>query len=92
MRNYRGLPIAGVGDFISGVSGSSGNYDLTLDDGTVIEEYDEGDGLVISADAPAAGDLCLIGARTGSRSLDVANVDVIPAEIAAYFFRPADQT
>jgi hypothetical protein len=92
MRLYRGLPLSGVGDFIASVSGSSGDYDITMDNGIVLEAYDETDTSLISNDAPAAGDLLVFGLRLDSRAATVANADVIPAEIAAYFFRPADQT
>lgn len=92
MRSYRALPIAGCGDFIASVSGSSGDYDITLDDGTVLEEYDETSTDLISNDTPAAGDLCVFGLRTLTEVVSVANCDVIPAEVAEFLFRPADQT
>lgn len=93
MRDYRGLPIAGCGDFIASVSGSGTDFDLTLDDGTVLEAYNpDASGSLISGLDPAAGMLCLFGPITGDRTVTVANAYVVPAAVAAIFFRPADQT
>lgn len=91
MRTYRSLPIAGVGDFIASVSGSSGDYDITLDDGTVLTAYDETAGKFSTA-APAAADLLLFGTLLESEAISVANAQVLDAEWVAYFFRPEDQT
>ena len=93
MRDYRSNSLIGSGDFIASVSGSSGDYDLTLDDGTVIEEYDETASLYPEAAGditPAAGDLALIGVNTGNRIVSGANCQVISAEVAAWLFNPAD--
>lgn len=91
MRDYRTINMVGAGDFIASVTGASGDYDLTLDDGTVIEEYDETAG-TFSTSAPAAGDLAVFGIINGDRRVLVANVEVIPAADAANFLVPADAT
>lgn len=92
MRSYRTTSLSGAGDFIASVSGSGTDFDITLDDGTVLEEYNPDSTSIIEGADPAAGDLLVFGLRTGTREVSVANADVIPAEIAAYFFNPADQT
>lgn len=92
MRLYKSKHISGVGDFIASVSGTTTDYDITLDDGTVIEGYDETAGAWEATAAPAAGDFLIIGSDGGSRALAVANCEVIPAAIAALVFNPADQS
>jgi hypothetical protein len=91
MRFYRTIKLSGVGDFIASVSGSSGDYDITLDNGFVLEEYDETAG-VFDQEAPVAGDLLVFGALTGSRTPTVANAQVIKAAVAADFFTPEDNS
>lgn len=93
MRDYKSLNIAGCGDFIASVSGSGTDFDLTLDDGTVLETYNpDHTGSLITGLDPAAGMLCLFGPITGARNVTVANCYVVPAAVAAILFRPADQT
>jgi hypothetical protein len=93
MKTFRTVRMCAPGEFISSVSGSTGDYDLTLDDGTIIEGYDEGEGNFTSA-APAIGDLVMVGALTGHQLLSAAvgtlDIDVIPAAQAANFVIPAD--
>lgn len=91
MRDYRSIRYAAAGDYIGSVSGSSGDYDLTLDDGTVIEAYDETAG-TFDTTAPVAGDLAVFGILTGDRRVVVANVEVIKAAVAALFIIPVDAT
>ena len=91
MRDYRAIKMVGAGDFIASVTGSTGDYDITLDDGTVLEEYDETAGVFDSA-APVAGDLLTFGLLTGSRLITVANAQVIKAAVAADFIVPGDAT
>jgi hypothetical protein len=85
--------MVGSGDFIASVSGSTTDYDLTLDDGTVIEEYDETAG-TFDTTAPQAGDLVLFGVLDGNRLIAsaVRSVEVIKAAVAANFFRPVDNS
>jgi hypothetical protein len=89
MRNYRSIRMSGAGDFIASVSGSTGDYDLTLDDGTVFAGYDETTGTFSTA-APQAGDLLVFGIYTGQRLMTAANAEVIPAASAAAFIIPED--
>lgn len=91
MRTYRTINITGAGDFIASVSGSTGDYDITLDDGFILTGYDETAGSYSTA-APAAGDLLLFGPLTGQRAATVANAEVIPAAQAADFFKPVDNS
>ncbi len=91
MRNYKTINITGCGDYIASVSGSTGDYDITLDDGFVLEGYDETAGIFDTA-APVAGDLLLFGPITNSPLVTVANAQVVKAAVAADFFRPVDGT
>lgn len=93
MRDYRTIKMVGAGDFIASVTGSTGDYDITLDDGTVYEGYDETAG-TFSTDAPAAGDLLVFGIIDGNRLITSgsASPEVIPAADAANFIVPADAT
>jgi len=92
MRDYRCVNFVGAGDFIASVSGSSGDYDLTLDNGYVFEGYDEtADTSLGDGTAPAAGDLCIWGALDGKRQVSN-QPNVVQAATAAIFFVPADAT
>jgi hypothetical protein len=92
MRDYRTINMVGAGDFIASVSGSSGDYDLTLDNGFVFEGYDNtADTSLGDGTAPAAGDLCIFGALDGNRSV-AGQPNVVQAATAAIFFAPADAT
>jgi hypothetical protein len=92
MRYYRSNKMSAVGDFVASVSGSGNDFDITLDDGTVLEEYDPDSTSLLFGDDPAAGGLLLFGLRTSSRAQTVANADFIPATVAAALFNPLDQT
>lgn len=82
---------SGVGGFITAVTGSTGDYDLTLDDGTTVEGYDETAGS-FSTDAPLPGDLFIYGEDGSGRLLASADQDVVPAKTASKFFRFKDVT
>ena len=92
MRYYRSNRMSGVGDFVASVSGSGTDFDITLDDGTVLEEYNPDSTSVLFGDDPAAGGLLCFGLRTGDRAQTVANADFIPAAVAAVLYNPLDQT
>jgi hypothetical protein len=89
MKFFNTTHLAGVGEFITAVSGSTGDYDLTLADGTVVEGYDETAGTFSTA-APVVGDLFLYGTDGAGRLLASADQDVIPAVSAAAFMRQKD--
>jgi hypothetical protein len=91
MRDYRTINMVGAGDFIASVSGVTTDYDITLDDGTVLEGYDETAGTFSTA-APVAGDLLVFGIINGQRLISVANAEVVPADMASAFVVPADPT
>ena len=91
MRDYRTINMVGSGDFIASVSGSSGDYDITLDNGFVLEAYDEAAG-EFDTSAPVAGDLLTFGMLTGGRAPSVANAQVIKAAVAADFIVAKDAT
>ena len=81
MRFFKSEHKAGVGEFIASVTGSTGDYDLTLRDGTVYEEYDETANGYGTA-APVAGDLCIFGIGGGDsagRRPTHGDIQVIPA-------------
>jgi hypothetical protein len=82
MRLFKTIHMAGPGDFIASVSGSSGDYDITLDNGETIEGYDETAGAFSTAE-PVADDLVVFGFQGGSRAFTAANAEVIPAAQAA---------
>ena len=92
MRDYKTVHRAGCGDFIASVSGSGTDFDITLDDGTVLEEYNPDAATVLFGDDPQAGDLLLFGLVLDSRAVTVANAQLVPAAYAAAFLNPADQT
>jgi hypothetical protein len=89
MKNFVSRHLAGVGNYIASVSGSTGDYDLTLVDGTVYEGYDETANSFGTA-APGRGDLCLFGTDGATRRIGSADVDVLPLEIANQFLRIKD--
>lgn len=92
MRFFKTGHKAGVGEFISGVTGSTGDYDLTLQDGTVFEEYDE-TANTYGVAAPAKGDLCLFGSAGGDaigRKPSHGDIVVIPALEASRWFPQVD--
>lgn len=91
MRTYRSINMAGAGDFIASVTGATGDYDITLDNGFTLTAYDETAGTISTA-TPAAGDLLVFGLLTDSEIFSVANAEVIPAAQAANFFKPIDLT
>jgi hypothetical protein len=92
MRDYRTVNMVGAGDFIASVSGSGTDFDIVTDYGFTLEEYNpDASGLLNGAD-PVAGDLLVFGARNGQRAATVANADVIPAAVAAIYFKPGDST
>jgi hypothetical protein len=71
---------SGPGDYIDSVSGSSGDYDLTLRSGEVVEGYDETAGLFSTA-APIPGDLYIKNYLAGP-AITAAVEQVIPAALA----------
>lgn len=84
---------AGIGDYIVSVTGSTGDYDLTLRSGHTIEEYDETAG-VFSTAAPSPGDVLLFGSQTGTtagRKIDGTDLQVIPSALALYLLRQQDE-
>ena len=84
---------AGIGDYITEVSGGTGDYDLTLRSGHTIKEYDETLG-VFSTAAPTPGDVLLFGSQTGTaagRALDSEDLQVIPSALALYLLRQQDE-
>ena len=89
MKTFDSLRFAGVGDYIVSVSGSTGDYDLTLRNGETIEEYDETAG-VYSTAAPTPGDVLLKGTQTGSRTIASTDWQVIPSALAGYLLRQKD--
>ena len=76
-----------VVDQIASVSGSSGDYDLTLDSGLVLEEYDETDGSFDTA-APVADDYVCFGMDGGGREYTAANAEVIKEAVFNIFMLP----
>ena len=89
MRFYRTIRMSSCGDFIASVSGSTGAYTITTDDGFVLAGYDETAG-AFDTTAPVAGDLLTFGMITGQRHVTVANAEVIKAAVADVFVIPAD--
>ena len=92
MKDYRTTRLTGAGDFIASVSGSGTDFDITLDDGTVLEEFNPDATFLLQGADPVAGDLCTFGILTGDRLITVANAQVIPAAMAAAFWRGLDLT
>ena len=93
MKFFDSKRFAGVGDYIVSVTGSTGDYDLTLRNGLVIEEYDETAG-VFSTAAPSPGDVLLLGSQTGTaagRAIDTSDLQVIPSTLAIYLLRQQDE-
>jgi hypothetical protein len=92
MKFFDSKHFAGVGDYIVSVTGSTGDYDLTLRSGLTIEEYDETAG-VFSTAAPSPGDVLLLGSQTGtgaSRAADTTDLQVVPATLALSILRQQD--
>lgn len=93
MKFFDSKRFAGVGDYIVSVSGSTGDYDLTLRNGLTIEEYDETAG-VFSTAAPTPGDVLLLGSQTGTaagRAIDTADLQVVPSAMALAILRQQDE-
>lgn len=82
---------AGVGDYIVSVSGSTGDYDLTLRSGLVVVEYDETAGSFSTA-APTPGDVLLMGTggTAAGRLPAGSDLEVIPATLALEILRQQD--
>jgi hypothetical protein len=77
--------MAGPGYTIASVSGSTGAYDLTFDNGETLTGYDETVGNFSTA-TPTADDICFFGLITSDPRFTVANAEVIPADLAAVLF------
>lgn len=90
MKFFDSKRFAGVGDYILSVTGSTGDYDLTLRSGYVIEEYDETAG-VFSTSAPTPGDVVIKGTQTGLRTIASTDWQVIPSTMAPYLLRQQDE-
>lgn len=93
MKFFDSKHFAGVGDYIVSVTGSTGDYDLTLRNGLTIVEYDETAG-VFSTAAPTPGDVLLIGSQTGTaagRASGSTDLQVIPSIMAIYMLRQQDE-
>ena len=90
MKDYRTINMVGTGEFVSGITGSNTDFDVTLDDGTVLETYNPDHADKLFPDDPAAGGLLVFGLRTDSRAVVTANADFIPATMAALFFDRKD--
>jgi hypothetical protein len=88
MQDYRTLNLDAPGDFIASVAGLTTDYDLTLDNGIVIEGYDETASVLNPDAAPEAGDLCLIGVITNNLAPTGANAEVVSAAAAAIYWIP----
>ena len=83
MQLFRFLNTRGVGDFISAVSGSTGNYTVTLEGGYTYAGFNEALNLYGTA-APVVGDLCLFGSATGAgdgRKPVNGDIQVIPSAL-----------
>lgn len=92
MKFFDSKRFAAVGDYIVSVSGSTGDYDLTLRNGLTIVEYDETAG-VFSTAAPSPGDVLLLGSQVGSaasRAIDTTDLQVVPSTLADYILRQSD--
>lgn len=86
---YARVRLTGAYNWIASVSGSTGNYSITLDNGVVITGYDETAG-VYDTTAPAANDMITFGLVTGSPLLTAANAEVIAAADATKWFGLTD--
>lgn len=87
MRLYKTIHMAAPGDQIASVSGVSGDYDITLDNGEVITGYDQTGG-AFDTTAPVADDFILFGVLGGSRAMTAANAEVIKEAVFKDFFKP----
>ena len=76
-----------VVDQIASVSGSTGDYDLTLDNGEVITGYDETAGSFDTA-APVADDYACFGILGGTRNMTAADCEVIKEAVFNNFMLP----
>jgi hypothetical protein len=72
---------------IASVTGSTGDYDIVLDNGETLEEYDETAGSYDTA-APVADDYVTFGLDGGSRSFTAANAQVIKEAVFNIFMTP----
>lgn len=79
--------LACVVDQIASVTGSTGDYDITLDNGEVITGYDETAGSFDTA-APVADDYVCFGLLTASRAFTAANAEVIKEAVFNNFMLP----
>ena len=79
--------LACVVEQIASVTGVSGDYDIVLDNGEVLEGYDETAGSYDTA-APVADDYCTFGLDGGSRSFTAANAQVMKEAVFNIFMMP----
>ena len=89
MQTFDTSRFAGVGEYIVSVTGTGGDYDLTLRSGKVITAYDNTAG-VFSVAAPTPGDVFLIGTQTGERKIASTDWQVIPSALANIILRQKD--
>lgn len=82
IKMYATIHMAAPGALITAVSGATGAYDLTLENGEIIVGYDETAG-DFSVGVPVIGDLCLFGALGGSQAFTAANANVVPSDGSA---------
>lgn len=76
-----------VVDQIASVSGSTGDYDITLDNGEVLTGYDETAGNFDTA-APVADDYICFGILNGDMTFSAANAEVIKEAVFNLFMLP----
>ena len=86
---YERIRLTAAYAWIASVSGSTGDYDLTLSNGVVLEGYDETAGN-FDTGAPQANDMITFGLLTGSPLITVANAEVIDAADATLWFGLTD--
>jgi len=76
-----------VCDQIASVTGSTGDYDITLDNGEVLTGYDETAGSFDTA-APVADDYVCFGLDGGARDFTAANAEVVKEAVFNIFMLP----